>query len=131
MLALGMVGVNFPLIAFIAVLLPIALGMLLGNLDEDIREFLKPGETLLVPFFAFCLGAGMNFMSFFNPEAVWGGLALGFATVIFTALTGILVYRLFGEKARLDLLQKHQLQGMQWVHLLQSQQQHQWQRGQD
>lgn len=99
MMALGIVGINFPAIAFIAVLLPIALGMLLGNLDEDIREFLKPGETLLVPFFAFCLGAGMNFMSFFNAEAVWGGLVLGFATVIFTALTGILVYRIFGEKS--------------------------------
>jgi 2-keto-3-deoxygluconate permease len=99
MLALGMVGSHFPLIAFIAVLLPIALGMLLGNLDEDIREFLKPGETLLVPFFAFCLGAGMNFMSFFNPDAVWGGLALGFITVILTAITGILVYRLFGERS--------------------------------
>ncbi|MFB7640195.1 2-keto-3-deoxygluconate permease [Peribacillus butanolivorans] len=99
MMALGIVGINFPAIAFIAVLLPIALGMLLGNLDEDIREFLKPGETLLVPFFAFCLGAGMNFMSFFNAEAVWGGLVLGFATVIFTALTGVLVYRIFGEKS--------------------------------
>lgn len=99
MMALGIVGINFPAIAFIAVLLPIALGMLLGNLDEDIREFLKPGETLLVPFFAFCLGAGMNFMSFFNAEAVWGGLVLGFATVIITGLTGILVYRIFGEKS--------------------------------
>lgn len=99
MIALGMVGINFPIIAFIAVLLPIVLGMLLGNLDEDIREFLKPGETLLVPFFAFCLGAGMNFMSFFEPEAVWGGLVLGFATVIFTGMVGVAVYRLFGEKS--------------------------------
>lgn len=99
MIALGMVGANFPIIAFIAVLLPIVLGMILGNLDEDIREFLRPGETLLVPFFAFCLGAGMNFMSFFEPEAVWGGLVLGFATVIFTGAAGIAVYRLFGEKS--------------------------------
>jgi 2-keto-3-deoxygluconate permease len=99
MLALGMLGSNFPLIAFIAVLLPIGLGMLLGNLDEEIREFLKPGETLLVPFFAFCLGAGMNFMNFFNSKVVAGGIALGFATTILTGLAGILVYKLFREKS--------------------------------
>lgn len=99
MIALGMLGSSFPIIAFIAVLLPIALGMLLGNLDEEIREFLKPGETVLIPFFAFSLGAGMDFMSFFNPDAVWGGLVLGFATTILVGATGIFVYRLFGERS--------------------------------
>ncbi|UCD00039.1 MAG: 2-keto-3-deoxygluconate permease, partial [Phycisphaerales bacterium] len=59
---LGLTGSKFPVIAFLAVLMPIALGMLLGNLDSDIRKFLKPGETLTIPFFAFALGAGMNFL---------------------------------------------------------------------
>ncbi|MGG1662130.1 2-keto-3-deoxygluconate permease [Brevibacillus sp. NRS-1366] len=99
MLALGMLGANFPIIAFIAVLLPIALGMLLGNLDEEIREFLKPGETLLVPFFAFCLGAGMNFMNFFNPKVVAGGVVLGFMTTLLTGLAGVLIYKLFRERS--------------------------------
>ena len=94
-----MLGANFPIIAFIAVLLPIALGMLLGNLDHDIRDFLKPGEYLPVPFFAFALGAGMNFATFLNPSVVVAGLTLVIMTTILTGTTGMLVFRLFREKS--------------------------------
>ena len=101
LMALGMLGANFPIIAFVAVLLPIAIGMLLGNLDPDIRTFLKPGETLPIPFFAFALGAGMNFATFFNPKVVVAGVTLGLMTVTLTALTGILVFKLFREKSQI------------------------------
>ena len=101
LMALGMLGANFPIIAFIAVLLPIGIGMLLGNLDPDIRTFLKPGETLPIPFFAFALGAGMNFATFFNPKVVVAGVTLGLMTVTLTALTGILVFKLFREKSKI------------------------------
>ncbi len=101
LMALGMLGANFPIIAFIAVLLPIAIGMLLGNLDPDIREFLKPGETLPVPFFAFALGAGMNFATFLNPNVVAAGLALGLMTTVITGATGMLVFRLSGERSQI------------------------------
>ncbi len=101
LMALGMLGANFPIIAFIAVLLPIAIGMLLGNLDPDIRTFLKPGETLPIPFFAFALGAGMNFATFFNPKVVVAGVTLGLMTVVLTGLTGILVFKLFREKSQI------------------------------
>ena len=101
LMALGMLGANFPIIAFIAVLLPIAIGMLLGNLDPDIRTFLKPGETLPIPFFAFALGAGMNFATFFNPKVVVAGVTLGLMTVVLTGLTGIIVFKLFREKSQI------------------------------
>lgn len=101
LMALGMLGANFPIIAFIAVLLPIAIGMVLGNLDHDIREFLKPGETLPIPFFAFALGSGMNFATFFNPKVVVAGVTLGLMTVCLTSLTGILVFMLFREKSQI------------------------------
>ena len=101
LMALGMLGANFPIIAFIAVLLPIGIGMLLGNLDPDIRSFLKPGESLPIPFFAFALGAGMNFASFFNPKVVVAGVTLGLMTVVLTGLTGILVFKLFREKSQI------------------------------
>ena len=101
LMALGMLGANFPIIAFVAVLLPIAIGMVLGNLDPDIRTFLKPGETLPIPFFAFALGAGMNFATFFNPKVVVAGVTLGLMTVTLTALTGILVFKLFREKSQI------------------------------
>ena len=101
LMALGMLGANFPIIAFIAVLLPIGIGMLLGNLDPDIRSFLKPGESLPIPFFAFALGAGMNFSTFLNPKVVVAGVTLGLMTVVLTALTGILVFKLFREKSQI------------------------------
>jgi len=101
LMALGMLGANFPIIAFVAVLLPIAIGMVLGNLDPDIRSFLKPGESLPIPFFAFALGAGMNFATFFNPKVVVAGVTLGLMTVTLTALTGILVFKLFREKSQI------------------------------
>lgn len=101
LMALGMMGSSFPVIAFIAVLLPIAIGMLLGNLDPEIREFLKPGEILPVPFFAFALGAGMNLANFFNPQVVGAGLVLGLMTVVLTGGTGILVFKLFREKSQI------------------------------
>jgi 2-keto-3-deoxygluconate permease len=101
MLGLGIMGSNFPFISFLSVLLPIALGMFLGNLDEDIRRFLKPGETLTIPFFAFALGAGMNFMNFFNPDVVVAGLVLGLLTTILTGSAGILILKIFHEKSQI------------------------------
>ncbi|WP_347550043.1 2-keto-3-deoxygluconate permease [Pseudalkalibacillus hwajinpoensis] len=99
LLALGLLGSSFPVIAFIAVLLPIAIGMILGNLDPEIREFLKPGEILPVPFFAFALGAGMNLASFFNPDVVAAGLTIGILTTVLTGGAGILIFKLFKEKS--------------------------------
>lgn len=99
LMSLGLLGSSFPVIAFIAVLLPICLGMLLGNLDPEIRAFLKPGEILPVPFFAFALGAGMNLANFFNPSVVAAGLTIGILTTVLTAATGILVFKLFKEKS--------------------------------
>jgi 2-keto-3-deoxygluconate permease len=93
LMSLGLLGSHFPVIAFIAVLLPIALGMLLGNLDEKMRLFLKAGEMLPVPFFAFSLGANMNLAVFFNPSVVGAGLLLGVMTTVLTGGIGILVFR--------------------------------------
>jgi len=98
---LGLTGSKFPIIAFMAVLMPIALGMLLGNLDTDLRKFLKPGETLTIPFFAFALGAGMNFLNFFDPQVAGAGLALGVTTTLLTGAMGVLVLKLFGEKSQI------------------------------
>lgn len=101
LIALGMMGSSFPVIAFIAVLLPIGIGMLLGNLDPEIRDFLRPGELLPVPFFAFALGAGMNLANFFNPDVVGAGVLLGVMTVVLTGGVGILVFKLFKEKSQI------------------------------
>lgn len=101
LMALGMLGSNFPWIAFVAVLLPIALGMLFGNIDQDLHEFFKPGETLPVPFFAFALGAGMNLAAFFNPTVIVAGLALALMTVVLTGGAGMFWFWLFREKSQI------------------------------
>ena len=97
--AAGILQGTFPFIAFLAVLLPILIGMLLGNLDEDIRAFLKPGEKMLIPFFAFALGTLMNFSVFLNMDVLAGGLALGLATTILTGGFGALMLKVFREKS--------------------------------
>lgn len=99
LLSLGILGTALPMIAFIAVLLPIGIGMILGNLDPKIREFLKPGESLTIPFFSFALGAGMNLANFLNPEVLAGGLVLAILTFVLTGGMGILVFKVFKEKS--------------------------------
>ena len=41
----------------------------------------------------------MNFANFFNPSVVAAGLTLGILTTVLTAITGILVFKLFKEKS--------------------------------
>ncbi|WP_373893565.1 2-keto-3-deoxygluconate permease [Virgibacillus sp. CBA3643] len=99
LVSLGIIGTAFPVISFIAVLLPIGIGMLLGNLDPKIREFLAPGETITIPFFAFSLGAGMNLADFFNPSVLAGGLVIAVFTFVISSILGILAFKLFKEKS--------------------------------
>ncbi len=97
MVALGASGLaNIPIMAFIAVLVPIAIGMILGNLDPEMRKFLAQGERILIPFFAFSLGAGMDFFSV--VKAGPAGVLLGVMTVVLTGLGGYFALRLCGER---------------------------------
>ncbi|UJL48299.1 2-keto-3-deoxygluconate permease [Virgibacillus sp. NKC19-16] len=99
LVSLGIIGTAFPVISFIAVLLPIGIGMILGNLDPKIREFLAPGETITIPFFAFSLGAGMNLADFFNPAVLAGGLVIAVFTFVISSILGILAFKFFKEKS--------------------------------
>ena len=89
MVALGAAGLaNIPFISLIAVLAPIGIGMILGNLDKDLRHFLVQGGPLLIPFFAFALGAGMELGSLFN--AGLPGILLGVLTTFVGGIFNIL-----------------------------------------
>ncbi len=80
MIALGTAGIaTIPFMALLGVVLPIALGMLVGNLDRDLRDFLMKGGPMLIPFFAFALGCGLNVEMLL--KAGLPGILLGIMTV--------------------------------------------------
>ncbi|MGI6126060.1 MAG: 2-keto-3-deoxygluconate permease [Planifilum sp.] len=92
--AMGFVEGMFSIVDFISVLLPILVGMVLGNLDEEMRSFLGKGSDMLIPFFAFALGMGIDFAKI--VEGGISGIMLGIMTVFFTGTAGYLVFKWFG-----------------------------------
>ncbi len=68
----------------IAVITPVVIGMVLGNLDGEFREFLKPGIRLSIPFFSFALGANISLQDIVT--AGFQGALLAVLTVLLTGL---------------------------------------------
>lgn len=101
LVALGASGLaQVPFKSLIAVIIPIAIGMILGNIDEDMRKFLGSSKLLLIPFFSFPLGAGMNLSTII--KAGGPGILLG----LIAAFTGIGAYallKLFKEEPIIGL----------------------------
>lgn len=85
LVAVGASGMaSIPLTSLATAIAPILVGLILGNLDKDIASFAKPGVSVLIPFFAFCLGAGISL-----SNLVLGGLSgalLGLFTVAWSGL---------------------------------------------
>lgn len=93
MVALGASGIaNIPINTLIGCVVPIIVGCVLGNLDEDIRQFCIPGATMMIPFFAFPLGAGLDLRNLIVGGAP--GILLGVVCTLVTGLIGYLVYKL-------------------------------------
>lgn len=95
MIALGAAGMaNIPMMSLIAVLIPLLVGMALGNLDNNMRDFLTKGGPLLIPFFAFALGAGIDLKMLI--EGGLAGIALGVLTTFVGRFFNIKADRLVG-----------------------------------
>jgi 2-keto-3-deoxygluconate permease len=95
MLALGLSGLaKIPVLDLVATVLPIVIGMVLGNIDPDMRKFLKSGGDLLIPFFAFGLGAQINLHAILG--AGLSGIVLGLITLGVGAVFNVMASRLFG-----------------------------------
>lgn len=95
MLTLGAAGLSaFPWPAMLGAILPMLVGMLLGNLDPKMRQFLSAGVPVLIPFFGFVLGTTID------PRSVWHagllGLALGLFVVVFTGALLVVADRMTG-----------------------------------
>lgn len=76
---------NIPWIAMVSVIAPIFVGAILGNLDQDIRDFFGKHEPVIVPFMAFTLGQNINLNNVVS--AGLSGIVLG---VFVCAVTGVL-----------------------------------------
>jgi 2-keto-3-deoxygluconate permease len=95
MVALGVSGLaKIPFIELLATILPILIGVALGNLDRDMRNFLKAGGNLLIPFFAFGLGVQINLHSILSAGV--SGIVLGLVTLTVGGLVNIAAARLAG-----------------------------------
>ena len=80
LLALGASGIaEIPFMSLVAAIVPIALGMLIGNLDKGMRDLFAPMGNGIIPLIGFALGTGIDFV-----DVVKGGLPgilLGIITV--------------------------------------------------
>jgi len=87
MVTLGAAGLSaFPWQALVGALLPLAVGMIIGNFDHEMRDFLGKAVPVLIPFFAFALGAGIDL------TAVWRAGVLGIGLGVFVlVVTGVVL----------------------------------------
>ena len=80
LVALGASGLaNIPFLALLAAVIPLLVGMILGNLDKNFAKFLEPGVSLLVPFVGFTLGGGINLLNILKGGI--SGIVLGLISV--------------------------------------------------
>lgn len=91
---MGFVDGLFNFTDLISVILPIIIGAVLGNLDEDMRSLLSKGVDLLIPFFAFSIGMGISLQSL--VEGGVGGILIGVLTILLTGGAAYFVYSWFG-----------------------------------
>lgn len=85
LLGMGLAGIaSFDAQALLASVGPLIVGIILGNIDKDIRDFLTPGIMFTLPFLAFCLGTGLNLRNIVTGG--FSGILLGILVVMLTAV---------------------------------------------
>jgi 2-keto-3-deoxygluconate permease len=95
MLSLGVAGLSaFPWQTLVGSVLPLVCGMVLGNLDSEIREFLGRAVPVMIPFFAFALGATLNLATVITAGLL--GIVLGLFVLVVSGIFLILSDRFTG-----------------------------------
>ena len=95
MVTLGLAGLSaFPWPTLVGSILPLLIGMILGNLDRDMRAFLSGAAPVMIPFFAFALGFGLDLAKIWQAGLL--GIGLGVAVVAITGAALFVADRLTG-----------------------------------
>ena len=85
MVTLGVAGLSaFPWPTLVGGILPLLFGMLIGNLDREMREFLSRAIPVMIPFFAFALGTHLDLAKVWQAGLL--GVGLGLAVVVVTGI---------------------------------------------
>ncbi len=83
-----------PWLTMVSVIAPIFAGAILGNLDEDMKNFFSAHEPIIVPFMAFTLGQTINLKSVVT--AGLPGIVLGVTVWVLTGIVCISADKLCG-----------------------------------
>lgn len=89
---LGLEGTaNISIISLVSAIGPFLIGIIIGNLDEEIGEFFKSGITMVIPLMGFCIGASINLQNV--VRAGLSGIILGLIVVIGTGIPLVVIDR--------------------------------------
>ena len=96
MIILGTAGIaSFDPRLLVGIVLPFIIGYILGNLDEEVREFLSKGIPVLIPFFAFSLGSSIQLTVILETGLL--GILFGLFVIITTGIPLIITDILIGK----------------------------------
>lgn len=94
---LGVAGTtNIPVMSLISAIGPFLIGILFGNLDEEIGMFFKPGITIIIPLMGFCIGSSINLQNII--KAGLNGVLLGLIVLIGTGVPLVLMDRIVNKR---------------------------------
>lgn len=97
MVTLGAAGLaNIPLLSLFAALVPLLLGIILGNLDHDFGEFFGPVVGPAIPVLSFSLGAAISLNDI--VQSGFSGILLGVIVVIGSGIPLILADRYINKR---------------------------------
>lgn len=89
-------GASIPVQSFLAAVLPMLIGIVLGNLYSEVQQYFKSGAKIIIPMCAFGIGASFDIRQLF--EAGFSGLLLGLLALVVSAVVLIAADRLILKK---------------------------------
>lgn len=97
LVTLGAAGLaQIPIMSLVAAIMPLIIGIILGNLDEDIRKLMAPGGGLVLPFAGFALGGTINFFDILKAGPT--GFILAFIVLIISGTSAFLGDRFLNRR---------------------------------